>query len=107
VGRRISAARAAGWRPLVGGFVIWFVHFMGCWAAAELWWPGRWPAHVLAWALTVLALAALGWEWRRLRASPASGGDFAGWNRRIGTGATAIAAAAVVFGAMPSLVLLP
>ena len=101
----MNASALAGWRPLIGAFVIWFVHFMGCWVAVEIW-PGQWPANVLAWGLTALALAALGFEALRLRAG-ASRGDLADWNRRIGQGATAIAGAAVVFGALPSLVFLP
>jgi hypothetical protein len=100
----VNAAHRAGWRPMVGAFVIWFAHFVGCWAAAELWWPRQWPANALAWGLTLLALAALVVEWRRLHAGH---GELAGWNRRVGRGAVAIAAAAVVFGALPSLVFLP
>ncbi|UUX95254.1 hypothetical protein [Aquabacterium sp. J223] len=103
----MNAIRTASWRPLVGAFSIWFAHFMGCWVAAELWWPRQWPANALAWALTPLALAALAFEWKRVRHGMSAAGDFAGWNRRIGTGAIAIAAAAVVFGALPSLVFLP
>jgi hypothetical protein len=101
----MNASALAGWRPLTGAFVIWFVHFMGCWVAVEIW-PRQWPANALAWVLTALALGALGIEWRRLR-DGAARGDLAGWHRRIGRGAVAIAATAIVFGALPSLVLLP
>jgi hypothetical protein len=101
----MNASALAGWRPLIGAFVVWFVHFMGCWVAVEIW-PGQWVANALAWGLTALALAALGVEALRLRAGAARG-DLAGWNRRIGQGAIAIAGAAVVFGALPSVVFLP
>lgn len=95
----------SAWRPMVGAFVIWFAHFMGAWVAVELW-PQAWRANALAWGLTALALGALGVEWSRLRAGAACG-ELGGWSRRIGRGAIAIAAAAVVFGAVPSLVFLP
>jgi len=101
----MNAARPAGWWPMAGAFVIWFAHFMGCWVAAELW-PRQWPANALAWGLTALALVALGIEWGRVRAGAARG-DLAGWNRRVGPGAIAIATVAVVFDALPSLVFLP
>lgn len=101
----MSGSSVAPWRPLIGAFVIWFVHFMGCWVAVEVW-PRQWAANALAWALTAVALAALGAEGWRLRAGAAPAG-LDGWNRRIGRGAVAIAAAAVVFGALPSLVFLP
>ena len=101
----MNASSLAGWRPLIGAFVIWFVHFMGCWVAVEIW-PRQWTANALAWGLTALALGALFVEGWRLRAGAARK-PLAHWNRRIGRGAVAIAAAAVVFGALPSLVFLP
>lgn len=101
----MTAVRPAGWRPLVGAFVVWFAHFMGCWVAAETW-PRQWPANVAAWVLTALALAALAVERRRLH-TDAARGRLAPWQGRVGCGAVAIAAAAVVFGALPSLVFLP
>jgi hypothetical protein len=98
----MNASRPTGWRPMIGAFVIWFGHFMGSWVAVELW-PGQWPANALAWGLTA---GALGVEWSRLRAGAARG-ELADWSRRVGPGAIAIAAAAVVFGALPSIVFLP
>lgn len=101
----MNGASPAGWRPLIGAFVIWFLHFMGCWVAVEVW-PRQWAANALAWGLTALALGALLVEGWGLRAGAVRRG-LAGWNRRIGRGAVAIAAVAVVFGALPSLVFLP
>jgi hypothetical protein len=99
-------SRLSGWLPLVAAFVIWFVHFMVCWAAAELLWPRQWLANGLAWVATLLALGALGWLWRRISLGPPSGG-LVGWARRVGQGATVIAVVAVLFSAVPSLVFLP
>jgi hypothetical protein len=94
------------WLPLVAAFVIWFAHFMLCWAAAELLWPQQWMANGLAWGATLLALGALGWHGRRLRRGPSDGG-LADWARRVGQGATAIAMVAVVFTVVPSFVFRP
>lgn len=102
----MMTSRPSGWLPLIAAFVIWFVHFVLCWAAAELLWPRQWLANILAWGATVLALAVLAWHWRRLRLDAPSGA-VVGWTRRVGQGAIAIASVAVVFSAVPSLVFLP
>jgi len=101
----MNKAPSPGWLPMVGAFVIWFAHFMLCWVAVEIW-PGQWVANACAWALTAAALLALGLHARRLQAG-VSRGELTGWTRRLGQGAVAIAAVAVVFGAVPSLVFLP
>jgi len=92
-------------RPLVTAFVIWFVHFMVLWAAGEIW-PHQWTANALAWGFTAIALLAVGLHFVRLKAQHAHGG-LPGWSFRFARGAIAIATAAVVFTALPSLVLLP
>jgi membrane protein implicated in regulation of membrane protease activity len=86
-------------------FTLWFAHFMACWAAVEVW-PGEWPANALAWTATTLALLALRWHAVRLRAQRATG-LLPGWQDRFARRATALAAVAVLFGALPSLVFLP
>lgn len=91
------------WHALLLGAAL--LALLGCWVAVEIW-PRQWAANALAWGLTALALGALFVEGWRLRAR-APRNPLAGWNRRIGRGAVAIAAAAVVFGALPSLVFLP
>jgi hypothetical protein len=101
----MTAAALSGWRPMLTAFVIWFAHFMLCWAAVEIW-PRQWPANMLAWTLTPLALVALGLQWVRLRAGR-PGGELTGWIRRFGQAATALASVAVVFSAVPSIVFLP
>lgn len=101
----MKAPRLASTRPILAAFSIWFVHFMLCWAAVEVW-PRQWPANVLAWAFTALALLVLGVYGVRLQRSVPQG-ELTGWTRRFGQGATAIATLAVVFTAIPSLVFLP
>ncbi|WP_157581033.1 hypothetical protein [Pelomonas sp. Root405] len=94
-----------GWRPILTAFTIWFLHFMVCWAAAEIW-PHQWTANAVAWAATVIALLAVGAHLKRVRARHAAG-QLPGWHYRFAQGAMAIATAAVLFGALPSLVFLP
>jgi succinate dehydrogenase hydrophobic anchor subunit len=103
--RRVKAAPRSGWRPILAAFTIWFVHFMACWAAVEIW-PHRWLANATAWGATALALLALGVHFVRVRAAHADGA-LGGWHHRFAQGATALATAAVLFGALPSIVLRP
>lgn len=95
----------SGWRPLLTAFTLWFVHFMVCWTAAEIW-PRQWPANRVAWAATTIALVAMVVHAVRVHAQSARG-ELAGWNRRFAQGAIAIATAAIVFSAVPSMLLLP
>lgn len=92
-------------RPNVTAFVIWFVHFMVLWAGSEIW-PHQWAANALAWAVTAIALLALGVHFVRLKAQHTTG-CLSGWSYRFARGAAAIAVAAVVFSALPSVVFLP
>lgn len=96
--------RSSG-RPIVTAFVIWFVHFISIWAAGEVW-PNQWTANALAWGFTAIALLAVGVHYLRLKARHADGG-LPGWSYRFARGAIAIAAAAVVFSALPSFFLMP
>lgn len=96
-------------RPVRGliltAFSIWFVHFLLCWAAVEIW-PGQPLANRLAWAFTVLALAAMGWHFSRVQRLSGQGG-LVGFSRRFAQGAVAIATVAVLFTAVPALVFQP
>jgi hypothetical protein len=95
----------AGWRPVLTAFVIWFVHFMLCWAAVEIW-PRQWRANQLAWVFTAAALLAMSIHVLHLNAAR-PGGELTGWTRRFAQGAAAIATVAVLFTAIPSIVFLP
>ncbi|WP_382322510.1 hypothetical protein ACFJI0_23310 [Hydrogenophaga sp. UC242_53] len=78
---------------------------MVIWAASEIW-PHQWTANAVAWGATAIALLAVGVHDVRLKARHTDG-RLPGWSYRIARGSTAIATAAVVFSALPSLVFLP
>lgn len=91
--------------PILAAFAIWFVHFVLCWAVAEVWPQGR-LANRLAWGFTVAALLAIGVHARRV-ARRSAGGEFAVTGLRLARGSIVIAAVAVVFTALPSVLLRP
>ena len=101
----MTARKPSGWGPVVTAFTVWFVHFMLCWTAGEIW-PRQWAANVLAWGFTAVALLVMGLLVRRVKARRADGA-LSGWNDRYAQGAIGLATAAVLFGALPSLVFLP
>ncbi|QHE88581.1 hypothetical protein [Hydrogenophaga sp. BPS33] len=101
----MTARKRLGAGPILTAFAIWFAHFMVVWAAGEIW-PHQWVANVLAWGLTVVALLALGGYHMRLKQQHAEG-LLSSWSYRFACGAAAIATAAVVFSAMPSVFFLP
>ncbi len=83
----------AGW-----AFAVWAAHFSVLWGASSAF-PGDQAARWIALAATVVALAALAWFWR----------DRAGKltrcaGRHVLPLAIGIAAAAILFGALPALV---
>lgn len=90
--------------PLLAALVIWFAHFLACWAASELVWPRQQAANIAAWIATAIALVALALLASHQHRQHAAGG-LPGWQYRIAQGATALAAVAVVFTALPSAVL--
>ena len=101
----MKARQRSSVRPNVTAFVIWFVHFMVVWAGGEIW-AHQWAANALAWTVTAIALLALGVHFFRLKAQYTKG-CLSGWSYRFARGAAAIAVAAVVFSALPSVVFLP
>ena len=101
----MKAPKQSSGRPIVTPFAIWFAHFMVIWVAGEIW-PYQWTANALAWGVTAIALLAVGVQYVRLKAQYADG-KLPGWSYRFARGAIAIATAAVVFSALPSVVLLP
>jgi hypothetical protein len=101
----VKPRQPANARPIVTALAIWFAHFMVIWAAGEIW-PHQWAANAVAWVATAIALLAVAVHGHRLKARHAEGG-LPGWSYRMARGAAAIAAAAVVFSAMPSVVFLP
>lgn len=98
----MKAAALMPGRALATAFVIWFVHFMLCWAVAEFWAEDA-PATRLAWAFTAAALLAIAVHAARLRSLGRHGEDDPP-TLRIARGANAIAAVAVLFTAVPTIV---
>ena len=92
-------------RPIVTAFLIWFLHFMMIWTAGEIW-PHQWAANAWAWVVTAIALVAVGVHCVHIEAQHAHGA-LPGWSYRFARGAAAIASAAVMFSAVPSVVFLP
>ncbi len=101
----MKVLKQSSWQPIITAFAIWFVHFMMLWAAGEIW-PHQRTANALAWAFTAIALLAVGVHYVRLKARHADG-SLPGWSYRFARGAVAIATAAVMFTALPSVVFLP
>lgn len=81
------------WRTIVAALTIWAAHFMALWSFSSIF-PGQPLARWLAAGLTVLAIAALAWLWRRkgvaLRSIPGLG--------------LAISVVSVLFSSLPALV---
>lgn len=98
----MTTSMLSGWIPVLTAFVIWFVHFLACWVAVEIW-PAEPLANRLAWGFTALALAAMAVFHAGVRAAAAAG-DLEGWNRRFADGAAAIATVSILFSAVPSVV---
>ena len=94
---------ASSWRAIVTALSIWFAHFLVCWAASELVWPGQRAAHAVAAGATLVAWAALLLHLRGLHLQ----GDSAEirWKNRLARRATALAALAVLFNALPAVLL--
>lgn len=92
-------------RPVLTAFIVWFAHFMLCWAAVEIW-PCEWRANKLAWGFTAVALSVIGVHFVRLNRR-AGNGEFADPSLRLARGAIAIATVAILFTALPSFVFLP
>ena len=101
----MMAIRGPVRRPFVTAFIVWFAHFMLCWTVVEVW-PHEWRANMLAWGFTAVALLAMGMQWVRLHRSTERG-ELAAFNHRLARGSIAIAALAILFTALPSIVFLP
>lgn len=101
----MKAGKPVAWLPIVGAFAIWFVHFMVSWAASEIWAHER-TANGVAWAATALALLAMAAHALYIRARRAAGA-LAEWHCHLALGAVALATVAMLFSALPSLLLWP
>lgn len=92
------------WRFLLGGLVVWTVHFFGAYAIASIFPERILVARLLAGALTLACVATLVWLTRRgLAAIRREGDDFSGWAAMLATLVNAIALVAVLWQAFPIL----
>lgn len=90
------------WRFLLGGLVVWTVHFFGAYAIASIFPERILVARLLAGALTLACLAALVWLTRRgLAAVRQERDEFSGWAAWLATLLNAIALLAVLWQAFP------
>ncbi|MGB3930596.1 MAG: hypothetical protein WBL20_16760 [Sphingobium sp.] len=85
------------WLLLLGGMLVWTVHFFGVYAIAEIA-PRAWPVV----ALTVLAVATDLWLLRHIRREPDSAG-FSGWRRSVALGGAALSLVAVTWQGLPAM----
>lgn len=85
------------WLILLGGLIVWTVHFFGLYAIAEFV-----PKPALVAALTVACLVADLWLLVRIRALRITD-DFSAWRRSVALGAAALSLLAVGWQALPAL----
>ncbi|MFC0205858.1 hypothetical protein [Novosphingobium soli] len=85
------------WFILLGGLLVWTVHFFGLYAIAEIA-----PSPLAVAALTLPCLLADAALLVRLRRLPARDG-FGAWRRSVALGGTAISLVAVCWQALPAV----
>lgn len=85
------------WAILLGGLIVWAVHFFGLYAVAEIA-PKPW----LVAALTLICLAANLWLLVRIRSLPKDN-EFNAWRRSVAMGGAGLSLLAVAWQALPAL----
>lgn len=94
----------SSWRCLLGGMLVWTLHFFGAYILASIFPDRIIVARILAAALTLACLAALVWLIRRsLAAARQDRDELSGWAGWVATSLNAIAAVAVLWQAFPIL----
>jgi hypothetical protein len=88
------------WRLLLGGMIVWIIHFATVYGASLIWGSG-WPAKLILGATTLAALAALGWLVRRLIAWQANGFDR--WMREVALLLIGVGFVSILWQAAPAL----
>jgi hypothetical protein len=86
------------WLILLGGLLVWTVHFFGLYAIAEIA-----PHSALVLGLTAVCVAADLWLLRGSRRLPAREA-FSAWRRSVATGGALLSLVAVGWQALPALV---
>lgn len=85
------------WLILLGGLIVWTVHFFGLYVIAEFV-----PRLALVAALTIVCLAADLWLLFRIRSLRITD-DFSAWRRSVALGGAALSLLAVGWQALPAL----
>ena len=92
------------WRFLLGGMLVWAVHFFGAYILASIFPEHILVARILVGVLTLACLAALVWLIRRsLAATRHERDELSGWAGWVATLLNAIAFVAVLWQAFPIL----
>ncbi|MET1754159.1 hypothetical protein ABVV53_01565 [Novosphingobium sp. RD2P27] len=94
------------WKLLLGGFLAWTAHFFGVYAAASLF-PGSAVARWLVLAITVAALAAVGWLfWHALGIVRAAGtDDLNRWLAWIAVAGATMAGISILYQSSPAFLI--
>lgn len=91
------------WLLMLGGLLVWAVHFFAVYAAASIF-PGAPTANVVALVVTVMALAAGGaLLWWTVRFGRTTSDAFDQWTWRVGATAAAFSILAVLWQGLPAL----
>ena len=91
------------WAILLGGLTVWTAHFFALYAIGSVL-PGQCEARWWVLAATVPALAANGLIlWRTV--GPGGGDSLDGWIARVGAGGAALSLLAVIWQALPALMI--
>lgn len=92
-----------GWTFLLGGLIVWAVHFFALYGVASVLLTTM-PARILTGLISLACLAADAWLFTAaLRARPAD--PVEAWQRRIALTGTGLSAVAVVWQALPALLI--
>lgn len=91
------------WRNLLGGLILWTAHFFAVYIIASLW-PGTLLARSLVLIATFLGLALAGWlSLLGLHKSKMASDDFHRWSFGLALFGYALAAAAILYQGLPSI----
>lgn len=89
-----------GWRLLLGGMLIWALHFFALYSIGSIWLSSL-AARVLTILMTLLCLGGEAWLVARL--SRQTGEPLDGWMRHLSLSITGLASVAILWQAMPAL----
>jgi len=93
------------WASLLGGLIVWAIHFFALYFAASIFLTSALTRAITA-AVTLLCLAAAAWlTWRAWRRRQAHDDGFAQWSDGIAILSGGVALIAVVWQGLPALLI--